>query len=687
MAYIFSLIKLHFHLLIFSLIIDFIFINCQDESLNLNGRYVIAFTLSNQNIIIYSTKGFYIFNSDLSFLMYSYNFTSEIIINENALDVYYPSFSQYSDEEGGDILIYFYKTIYLFNSDGIFICKDTLENNIILDNQISYIIIPFQNLNKECYYVLVYISNNIINILYFKINKDNGTNENLIYKFYENKEIHILYSKITCKRVRKNNKYYIICFYSYYKDTKKILGGEIFDAENSFSSVEKIEYEVNDFPVNFKSAVNNDESKVYICYITGSSSFCLYYDIIYNQFSTKIRVANYGKADHFSFNLNFFKITEEFIFSSKNFFRSITISKFDKNMTFISEPHEIEMSNYYSINSFSILYKVQKGKYQILLSSNNNADIRLESFPDSISSVSIMKVPEGYYLINNELKPCNYNCKICNEGPTNISEKCLSCKNNKKVLDENENCICDNYNNYYSLKKLDGTIDEECYTNETKPINFYLNKNNSYFEVCHINCETCEIGGNNEQNNCISCANNFIQRPDSYYSLKYINCVPKCPFYYYITTYNYYICTKNKQCPIEANLLIRNKNKCIDNCKYDDIYKYQYNGECFDKCPIGTSFNGILCKEDNLDKCFSSISEINIPYYNISYDSIEILTKNYVNEFNYLKYKIVKYINDDYSIFIYKNNTCSEELNMPKIDFGGCYEKVQKRKNITSCYY
>ena len=431
MRNIFSLIKLYF--LIFSSIIDFIFINCQDESLNLDVKYAIAFTLSNQNIIIYSTKGFYTFNSDLSLLMYSYNFTSEIIINEyDSLDVYYPSFSQYSDEEGGDILIFVYKTIYLFNNDGKFICKDTVENNIIFNNQISYIIIPFKNLENEYYYTLLYIYNNIIYILYFKINNENGANENLINTFYENKERQILYSSFSCKRVKKNNKYYIICFYSYYKELYKILAGEIFDPENSFSSLEKIEYEVNYYPFYFKCAVNNDESKVYICYTTEGPAFCIYYDIINNQFSTKIKTADYCKIDHFSFNINFFKITEEFIFSCKNYYRNITISKFDENMNFISEPYEFEIYNYYSLNSFSIIYIVQKGKYQILLYSNGIDNIKLISFPDSISSASIMKIPEGYYLINNELKPCNYNCKTCNEGPTNISENCLSCKNNKK---------------------------------------------------------------------------------------------------------------------------------------------------------------------------------------------------------------------------------------------------------------
>ena len=60
------------------------------------------------------------------------------------------------------------------------------------------------------------------------------------------------------------------------------------------------------------------------------------------------------------------------------------------------------MYNYYSLDSFSIIYIVQKAKYQILLYSNGNTDSKLQSFPDLISLASIMKIPEGYFLMNNE---------------------------------------------------------------------------------------------------------------------------------------------------------------------------------------------------------------------------------------------------------------------------------------------
>jgi hypothetical protein len=35
--------------------------------------------------------------------------------------------------------------------------------------------------------------------------------------------------------------------------------------------------------------------------------------------------------------------------------------------------------------------------------------------------------------------------------------------------------------------------------------------------------------------------------------------------------------------------LIIEKNKCVENCLSDDIYKYEYNGICYEKCPNNTN--------------------------------------------------------------------------------------------------
>ena len=42
-----------------------------------------------------------------------------------------------------------------------------------------------------------------------------------------------------------------------------------------------------------------------------------------------------------------------------------------------------------------------------------------------------------------------------------------------------------------------------------------------------------------------------------------------------------YTCSLNENCPEYFNKLIPEKSKCIDNCKNDNIYKYEYNNLCY----------------------------------------------------------------------------------------------------------
>ena len=159
-----------------------------------------------------------------------------------------------------------------------------------------------------------------------------------------------------------------------------------------------------------------------------------------------------------------------------------------------------------------------------------------------------------------------------NEGSIKINSSFDgdSCKDNKKIKNSQGKCICDNLNGYYSIKYNNILFSDLCYNTQTKPKNFFLNKESNLFEICYKNCQSCNNYGNDNENNCSSCVSNYIFLPDYNNST---NCVPKCNYYYYYSLYNIYSCTSNFQCPEEAKLLIRNKNRCIDNCSMDNIYK------------------------------------------------------------------------------------------------------------------
>ena len=106
--------------------------------------------------------------------------------------------------------------------------------------------------------------------------------------------------------------------------------------------------------------------------------------------------------------------------------------------------------------------------------------------------------------------------------------------------------------------------------------------------------------------------------------------------------------------------------KCINECSKDDIYLYQYNGECLNECPNKTNNESFICKDINTDdnKCIIVEKDL-LPIDEglIKYQS-EILTKNYEKEFTYTNNHVSIYANNIYSIIIYKNDECLKELSI-----------------------
>ena len=125
-------------------------------------------------------------------------------------------------------------------------------------------------------------------------------------------------------------------------------------------------------------------------------------------------------------------------------------------------------------------------------------------------------------------------------------------------------------------------------------------------------------------------------------------------------------------------LFIKDKNKCLDNS-----YKYQYNGNCYKKCPEDTIEENFICKKIDPQLCTLNQNEFN--YGNIlSKEGIETMTKGYKEEFIYANNTISEYQNDLYKIFLFKNSSCITELSLKvaNIDFGNCYNKVKQAYNI-----
>ena len=259
--------------------------------------------------------------------------------------------------------------------------------------------------------------------------------------------------------------------------------------------------------------------------------------------------------------------------------------------------------------------------------------------------------PNCYFdTYSNQLKECFQKCKSCDTGGDEINHNCKECADGYKFLNElnNKNCYekCNYYyyfdannkyqctqirscpQNYNKLIPNDGKCIDECkkdnnYSYEYQnycfsscppgthkkgdnddymcyiqaPVGYYLDSFSSAFKKCYETCSECDKRGDATNNNCSKCKSGF----EFYTNLNNIsNCYEKCFLYYYFDDSNEFHC--NKTCPQKYNKLIIEKNKCIDDCKRDEMFKYEFNNICYQKCP-----NGTYLLEDNKDNlCYNN---------------------------------------------------------------------------------
>ena len=164
------------------------------------------------------------------------------------------------------------------------------------------------------------------------------------------------------------------------------------------------------------------------------------------------------------------------------------------------------------------------------------------------------------------------------------------------------------------------------------------------------------------------------------------NCLTECRYYYYISYTGLYKCTTYPMCPDEAKFFIKGKNKCLDDCIKDDVYKFKYKGECLEQCPESTFVinNDYICREniDN-DKCIIDQKDLAISDFS-DQAILENLVKRYGEESNNQDNYISLYNNDNYNLLIFKKSNCVTDLNVrvSDFDFGECYTRIKNHYNI-----
>ena len=254
---------------------------------------------------------------------------------------------------------------------------------------------------------------------------------------------------------------------------------------------------------------------------------------------------------------------------------------------------------------------------------------------------------------------------------------------NQNNNDHSQTSCKEGYVPVYINQMVDYT---KCFNKLEKYEGIYYNNIFDMFIPCFENCKYCNKGGTSNENNCLECASGYAKHPlDG--RLENFNCVAKCYYSYYFSFTGVYTCTTGPTCPLEYRYYINERKQCIDACKNDALFKYTYNGNCLKECPSGfiSDENGICIQEDvNADKCTLSKKEAKLNNDSDT-EGLNILVRNYYEEFYYTDKHVSEFNSSgNYNITIYIEKNCLTELNLnfPVIDFGSCYNKVQKESGL-----
>ena len=356
---------------------------------------------------------------------------------------------------------------------------------------------------------------------------------------------------------------------------------------------------------------------------------------------------------------------------------SIDVSNFDtsnvkimQGMFFVCEKLEyLDLSNFNtsSVKTMYSMFAYSESLVNInLFSFKIRKDVNISTIFDFNSDITLflcVKDEETFNLLKTQKKnlinDCSYFCFKKNLKYNIRDNACVeNCYDSESKYEYNNSCyeICPNTTFVSSNNEF------KC-LNKTSEGVYYCDKKKSVFKECYKTCKKCEEEGNQINNNCIECFDEFIFINDSIFKS---NCYKQCTYYYYFDENDNYTCTESQQCPEKFSKLIPEKNECVD--RYDEPYTYDYNSVSVSKSSNDT-------KENNSD---SELIDEDIFLHNFrDYIHNTDITKNVIEN---KKDFIMKKNNVTYQITTTENQNNNKDNNISTIDLKGC-EKILREKN------
>ena len=383
------------------------YIKCQKSIFNLTCKYPHYFQLNNGYNLLCCSKGIYTYNFAFDELLFNHTFDIEINSEDEAQ---YIVIDQFSEDEGGNVIVLSQNKFYYLNNEG----KFNFDANISLihnnNNFFYYSLVPYK-INNDYYFIVgmfnsssqVFLYNYKINSIDKVITKIEEITPDI--KYSDSSGSPSLFYGIECKKM-KSNKYenILVCFLVDVSKEKIMVYS--FDINNKFEIISELSKREHFYkPKYFKVAVSQNKSLALMCYraMNDQKGNCTTFDTNSGSFSESEQyMAGCGDKPYNTI-ITYVKTTQEYIFSCINR-QYLRLSKFDKNMNLI-----FKENNFYSYYDYSednsnfhnIIYLNQYNNYILFYDTKNGKESNFILLPDKYNPdatflpSSIKKIPQA----------------------------------------------------------------------------------------------------------------------------------------------------------------------------------------------------------------------------------------------------------------------------------------------------
>ena len=445
---------------IFSLLMIFKVLLCIEHDFD----YSLKLRLHNGNFLILASKGIY---------MYNPSFTSKIDVKifENRLmdshhDCRPTNMVQFLSEYNGYIVCLIQNNIYLISKNGIFLTELSID---YMNQEYTYPIVPYGYSDNEYYFLI--ISTDEKNFIFRKYIYNSSSNTIVFSNYYNYTAETNHYKSLTCELMNYSGDKVIACFWG----TWDITYCTVFEI-NTFNPISGLGKKITGTGGQFfkSNIMTPGRNKAALSSIHSHNLIAYIYDINTNNF-TKIKTITSSGCDCevIDIGVEYFPEREEFVYYCIGDYYEIYSARFSKDENLEKLPIEylINTTICGTTHRVNLCYSSNLQKYFVYADSDceqifNFDDIeapKIYDYPtDEIGPLICEKyidyeqtqcfdnVPDGYYQNDTSSKiiyKCHENCETCNEGPTEINNNCLTCKDSKYL--DLGNCTDSCINNFF----------------------------------------------------------------------------------------------------------------------------------------------------------------------------------------------------------------------------------------------